>query len=78
MEYCENGDLFEFMTKYIEKNQSGMLQNDPDLFKSVCLQLINALSLVHNKAKYVHLDLKLENILVSSEGKIKLCDFGFS
>lgn len=55
-----------------------MIANDPELMKTLFLELINALSLVHNKAGYAHLDLKLENILVSKEGQVKLCDFGFA
>lgn len=55
-----------------------MIANDPELMKTLFLELIDALSLVHNKAGYAHLDLKLENILVSKEGQVKLCDFGFA
>ena len=55
-----------------------MIAHDPELMKSQFSELIEALSLVHNKAGYAHLDLKLENILVSNEGQMKLCDFGFA
>jgi serine/threonine protein kinase len=42
------------------------------------MQIIDSLSLLHNKAKYAHMDLKLENILISNDGLLKLCDFGFA
>lgn len=29
-------------------------------------------------AGYAHMDLKLENILISDEGHLKLCDFGLA
>ena len=33
---------------------------------------------MHEKTGYAHLDLKLENVLISNEGCLKLCDFGFA
>jgi serine/threonine protein kinase len=31
-----------------------------------------------HKAEYAHMDIKLENILISKIGILKYCDFGFS
>lgn len=86
LDYCENSDLFEFMSKYA-KNQTdrglapsqgkGMLVKDLTLLKSLYLQLINGISALH-QAEYAHMDIKLENILISKEGVLKFCDFGFS
>ena len=84
MEYCERGDLYEFVSAYTshqEKlgNQSkGLLMNDLALLKTIFYQLIEAVSSLHNKAGFAHMDIKLENILISREGHLKLCDFGFS
>lgn len=33
---------------------------------------------MHTQAKYAHMDIKLENVLISKEGILKFCDFGFS
>ena len=41
------------------------------------IELCNALFSVHCM-NIVHLDIKLENILVSNENTIKICDFGFA
>lgn len=86
LDYCENSDLFEFMSKYA-KNQAdrglhlsqgkGMLVKDLPLLKSLYLQLIEGISALH-KNGYAHMDIKLENILISKEGVLKFCDFGFS
>jgi len=86
LDYCENSDLFEFMSKYA-KNQAerglaqqfgkGMLVSDLTLLKNLYLQLIDGISALHH-AQYAHMDIKLENILISKEGILKFCDFGFS
>ena len=41
-------------------------------------QLVDGLGSMHNKAGYAHMDIKLENILISNDGHLKLCDFGLS
>jgi len=81
MEICKNGDLFDFMCSYndnIATKSKGLLKYDVPLMKSFYIQIIDCLSLLHKKAKYAHMDLKLENILISNDGLLKLCDFGFA
>src|SRR5690242_18913657 len=41
------------------------------------LQLLEAIAMCHNNG-VVHHDIKLENILISKDGRIKLSDFGLS
>ena len=54
-----------------------MLVRDLPLLKKLYLQLIEGISALH-KAEYAHMDIKLENILISKKGILKYCDFGFS
>ena len=71
------------MRSYIEYQEKqgqqfkGLLSNDLPLLRAFFSQLINALSSLH-KAGYAHLDIKLDNILISEQGHLKLCDFAFS
>jgi serine/threonine protein kinase len=69
MEYCPNGDLFD-MVKRTGKFSS-------NLSKYFFHQILDALEYLHSSRGLAHLDLKLENILISKDLKIKLCDFGF-
>ena len=84
LEHCKNGDIYEFISAYTKYQMSkgnqmkGLYKHDKPLLRSMFNQLIDGLSSMHNKAGYAHMDIKLENILISNEGHLKLCDFGFS
>ena len=41
-------------------------------------QICSAIAALHTEVKYSHLDIKLENILIDSEYRLKVCDFGFA
>jgi serine/threonine protein kinase len=56
----------------------GMLVRDPILLKALYLQLIEGVVAMHVKGGVAHMDIKLENILISEEGVLKFCDFSFS
>ena len=64
-----NGDLFDFVQAH------GPI-TDAKLLKFVFLQVCQSLNALHTEANLAHLDIKLENILVSEDGSLKLCDFG--
>lgn len=64
-----NGELFE------------VLEDDGNLPENVCqliaTQLVAALEYLHSK-RIIHRDMKPQNILIGSNSRIKLCDFGFA
>jgi mitogen-activated protein kinase len=43
--------------------------------KKVAVQILNGLKVLHDKG-YIHRDLKPGNLIIDSQGCLKLCDFG--
>ena len=76
MEYCEGGDLFDFITK----NPNGKLDdiNAIDIF----IQILGALNYLHNEVYICHRDIKPENFLITINEQnrpiVKLIDFGLA
>lgn len=70
MEYFEGQNLMEYITNNIEK----ITEED---IKKIMKQLFMILETLHSNG-IIHRDLTLNNILISSEGKIKLVDFGLA
>lgn len=68
-EYCPGMTLM----KYLETNQT----LDEDTILSVTNQIMDAMWYLHNH-NIVHRDIKLENIILNSKLKVKICDFGFA
>ncbi|XP_065912343.1 serine/threonine-protein kinase ULK3-like isoform X2 [Dysidea avara] len=71
MEYCSGGDLFSLIQKYRMLNE--------DTARKFLQQLASALKFLREK-NVVHMDLKPQNILLSSEHNpcLKLADFGMA
>eukprot|EP00042_Codosiga_hollandica_P049581 m.577850 g.577850 ORF g.577850 m.577850 type:complete len:509 (-) comp57916_c0_seq22:878-2404(-) len=68
--------------EYIEGTLLDELDSHPnglpeDLIKPIFLQLLKAVEYCHAN-NIIHRDVKPENILVSKQGVVKLCDFGFA
>ena len=63
------------MLDFITKN--GKMNSDLDGTKKIFTQICEAVGHCHEK-NFAHRDLKLENILLTTDFKIKLIDFGFT
>jgi tRNA A-37 threonylcarbamoyl transferase component Bud32 len=72
MEYCDQGDLFSLVSqKYLSKEDHQI--DRLCLFK----QLIQGLNYLHTNG-IAHRDVKLENLLITKDSKLKITDFGVS
>lgn len=57
--------------------QSRKTAFDADVICRIFYQTCKAVSHMHSQTpEIIHRDLKIENLLISSDGSIKLCDFG--
>jgi serine/threonine protein kinase len=72
MEYCQYGELFHWVEKGLFKTQF-KLSDRLCLFK----QLMRGVDHLHSHG-IAHRDIKLENILLSGDGILKITDFGVS
>lgn len=70
MEYCEGGSISDLM-----KLSQSVLNEEQ--IASVVIDILKGLSFLHSHNR-IHRDIKAGNILLSSDGKAKLADFGVS
>ncbi|KAL8622464.1 hypothetical protein ACOMHN_034129 [Nucella lapillus] len=69
-ELCSGGQLVDVLNA-----QSGSMT--PDLVLRILYQTCRAVQHMHKqKPPIIHRDLKVENLLLSDQGSLKLCDFG--
>ncbi|KAI3635827.1 hypothetical protein MIR68_006465 [Amoeboaphelidium protococcarum] len=75
-EYASQGEIFDYVTN---KGPLAVTNDDgsPGEAKVLFHQLVSALKYCHDM-KFVHRDLKLENIMLDHHFNIKLIDFGFT
>ncbi|XWS66263.1 hypothetical protein CRYUN_Cryun05aG0184500 [Craigia yunnanensis] len=67
LESCEGGELFDQITR------KGRLSEDEAHFYAA--EVVDALEYIHNMG-LIHRDIKPENLLLTSDGHIKIADFG--
>jgi 5'-AMP-activated protein kinase catalytic alpha subunit len=67
IELCAGGDLLNYVRRRRRLKE--------DVAKCLFKQLMESLAYCHRK-NILHRDIKLDNILLDSEGQVKLCDFG--
>ena len=72
-EFAEKGELFKII-KNKRKNYGTLTEYE---VSQIAKQLISALQFLNEK-RIIHRDIKPQNILLSSNNIIKLCDFGFA
>lgn len=68
-EVCLAGNLLDYVKKRRKLKESAA--------RFVMRQILDALHYLHSK-RILHRDVKLDNILLTSQGTVKLCDFGVS
>lgn len=73
MEYCEGGS----MSDLLEASASSMLLPE-DCIRAVCASIVLGLEYLHGVANVCHRDIKGGNVLLTSDGHVKLADFGVS
>ncbi|ESP02166.1 hypothetical protein LOTGIDRAFT_111275, partial [Lottia gigantea] len=70
LEICENGELY----KYLQNN--GKILSE-EKAKDFLYQIVQGLLYLHSHG-ILHRDLKLSNILITSDNKLKIADFGLA
>lgn len=72
---------FCVVTEYAQGELFDILQDDKRMpektVQQIAKQLIKALNYLHSN-RIIHRDMKPQNVLIGSNGRIKLCDFGFA
>ncbi|KAH0603891.1 uncharacterized protein H6S33_007550 [Morchella sextelata] len=69
MEFLQGGDMMTLLMKYDTFTE--------DITRFYMAELVSAIEAVHNMG-YIHRDIKPDNVLLDSNGHIKLSDFGLA
>lgn len=82
LEVFENKKYVFIVTDYAAKGDVLQYMKDHGIFKeskakSIAAQILNGLEYIHKK-NILHRDIKLDNILLDKDFRVKICDFGVS
>ena len=79
------GDVWicmEVMDTSVDKFYAKVFGSDREMpewvLGKIAFSVVSALHYLHSNLKVIHRDVKPSNILVSTSGKVKMCDFGIS
>ena len=73
LEYMDCGSLEDVL----KHNQKFVVSMEDSVTASVAFQMLCGLSYLHNE-RIIHRDIKPGNVLIHSDGSVKLCDFGLA
>jgi len=73
LEFADGGEFFEHVHSYSQKGERMDLTTVHDAFVMLC----KGVRFIHMNG-IVHLDLSLENILLTKQNVLKICDFGLA
>lgn len=81
LDWFETKSEICLVTEYAQGELYEILEDDTTLpeetVRKIAIQLVKALQFLHS-SRIIHRDMKPQNILISSNGVVKLCDFGFA
>jgi serine/threonine protein kinase len=82
MEYCNGGDVYEYLKQNIDKDKNSFNGTSNDFLYEFIKQTSDALVYLHNN-NIIHRDIKLHNVLMKRDDKtndivFKVSDFGFA
>eukprot|EP00672_Neobodo_designis_P019961 CAMPEP_0174827288 /NCGR_PEP_ID=MMETSP1114-20130205/605_1 /TAXON_ID=312471 /ORGANISM="Neobodo designis, Strain CCAP 1951/1" /LENGTH=434 /DNA_ID=CAMNT_0016060917 /DNA_START=324 /DNA_END=1628 /DNA_ORIENTATION=- len=75
LDYADGGDLSHFVKNHIQAHKNQLLTEE--LVGSIFVQLVLAIHHIHTK-RMMHRDIKSANVLMLTNGLVKVSDFGFS
>ena len=74
MELCQGKNLSHLIKNSNYRETPGVSENE---LRPIMKQIVSAIADTHSR-DIVHRDLKLDNILIDNQGKVKIIDFGFA